>query len=81
VLAFTGAEALYADIGHFGERVIIVSIETERVPYVCHADRLLGMNPWRKRLFLTLARNAAYPVGYFQLPDDRTATVGERVAL
>ena len=125
------------------ERVIIVSVETERVPHVYHADRLTcdelghaadgitgvtvrigfqdapnvpamlnlamrrkllepvdlatasyflsqitivptrarGINPWRKRLFLLLARNAANPVAYFRLPDDRTVTVGERIAL
>jgi KUP system potassium uptake protein len=126
------------------ERVIIVSIKTERVPHVHHSDRLhcdelghasdgitgvtlrcgfqdsldvpamldlaieqrllertvdlqsasyflsqitivptraSGMNRWRKRLFLVLARNAATPVVYFRLPDDRTVTVGERVAL
>jgi KUP system potassium uptake protein len=125
------------------ERVVIVSLLTERVPHVYHADRLTcdelghaadgitgvtvrigfqdapnvpamlnlamrrkllepidlerasyflsqitivptkarGMNPWRKRLFLLLARNAANPVAYFRLPDDRTVTVGERVAL
>jgi KUP system potassium uptake protein len=126
------------------ERVIIVSIETKRVPHVHHSDRLhcdelghasdgitgatlrcgfqdsldvpamldlaieqrllertldlqsasyflsqitivptraSGMNRWRKRLFLVLARNAATPVVYFRLPDDRTVTVGERVAL
>jgi KUP system potassium uptake protein len=126
------------------ERVIIVSIETDRIPHVYHADRLScdelghaadgitalsvrfgfqdapnvpamlhlavrqdllersldfehatyflsqitivptrshGMNPWRKRLFLLLARNASNPVVYFRLPDDRTVTVGERVAL
>jgi KUP system potassium uptake protein len=39
------------------------------------------MNTWRKRLFLTLARNAASPVAYFRLPDDRTVTIGERIAL
>ena len=43
--------------------------------------RARGLNPWRKRLFLALARNAANPVAYFRLPDDRTVTVGERVAL
>jgi KUP system potassium uptake protein len=126
------------------ERVIIVSIKTERVPHVHHVDRLdcdelghasdgitgltlrcgfqdsldvpamldlaieerllertvdlqsasyflsqitivpthaSGMNRWRKRLFLVLARNAATPVVYFRLPDERTVTVGERVAL
>jgi KUP system potassium uptake protein len=126
------------------KRVIIVSIETERVPHVYHADRLTcdelghsadgitgmtvrfgfqdaqnvpamlhlavqqhllegsldleeisyflsqitivpsrarGMSLWRKRLFLALARNAANPVVYFRLPDDRTVTMGERVPL
>jgi KUP system potassium uptake protein len=43
--------------------------------------RARGMNPWRKRLFLALARNAANPVVYFRLPDDRTVTIGERIAL
>ena len=43
--------------------------------------RARGMNPWRKRLFLALARNAANPVVYFRLPDDRTVTMGERVSL
>jgi KUP system potassium uptake protein len=139
--------ALRANVEHnhvLHERVIIVSIETERVPHVYHADRLScdelghaadgitglsvrfgfqdapnvpamlklavrqeliersidlehasyflsqitivatqagGMTSWRKRLFLTLARNAANPVVYFRLPDDRTVSVGERVAL
>ncbi len=139
--------ALRANVEHnhvLHERVIIVSIETERVPHVYHADRLTcdelghgadgitgvtvrfgfqdaqnvpamlklavregllertidleqasyflsqitivpkrgrGINPWRKRLFLALARNAANPVVYFRLPDERTVTVGERVAL
>jgi len=139
--------ALRANVEHnhvLHERVIIVSIETERVPHVYHAERLscdqlghaadgitgltvrfgfqdtpnvpamlklavrqhllepsldleqasyflsqitivpkhgLGMNRWRKRLFLALARNAANPVVYFRLPDGRTVTVGERVAL
>ena len=43
--------------------------------------RARGMNPWRKRLFLALARNSASPVVYFRLPDDRTVTIGERIAL
>ncbi|HEV7528415.1 MAG TPA: hypothetical protein VGO29_05930, partial [Solirubrobacteraceae bacterium] len=43
--------------------------------------RARGMNPWRKRLFLALARNAANPVVYFRLPDERTVTIGERIAL
>jgi KUP system potassium uptake protein len=125
------------------ERVIIVSIQTERVPHVYHADRLTcdelghaddgitgltvrfgfqdaqnvpamlklavrlellepidldgvsyflshitivpsgarGMSAWRKRLFVMLAHNAADPVPFFRLPDDRTVTMGERISL
>jgi KUP system potassium uptake protein len=37
------------------------------------------MNRWRKRLFVALWRNAASPVGYFQLPDQRTITMGWQV--
>ncbi|HEY2216938.1 MAG TPA: potassium transporter Kup, partial [Solirubrobacteraceae bacterium] len=40
-----------------------------------------GMSAWRKQLFLTMAHNAANPAWYFRLPDERTVTVGERVAL
>jgi K+ transporter len=34
-----------------------------------------GMSTWRKKLFLTMAHNAASPARYFGLPDDRTATM------
>jgi len=40
-----------------------------------------GMARWRKRLFVVLARNAASPVGYFRLPDDRTVVLGSRIAV
>ena len=40
-----------------------------------------GMSAWRKRLFLTMAHNAANPVRHFRLPDDRTVTMGERIRL
>jgi KUP system potassium uptake protein len=39
------------------------------------------MSPWRRRLFLAMARNAANPVSYFRLPDHRTVTMGQRVPL
>ena len=39
-----------------------------------------GMRRWRKRLFMTLARNAADPVAYFGLPDDRTIVMGSHVS-
>jgi KUP system potassium uptake protein len=40
-----------------------------------------SMSRWRKKLFLTLARNGANPAGYFRLPDDQTVTIGERIDL
>ena len=40
-----------------------------------------GMSGWRKKLFLTVARNAADPVTYFGLPDDATVVMGSRVTL
>jgi KUP system potassium uptake protein len=40
-----------------------------------------GMSRWRKKLFLHLAHNAASPVEYFKLPDQRTITIGERIEL
>jgi KUP system potassium uptake protein len=39
------------------------------------------MRRWRKKLFAAIARNAAHPVGYFNLPDDRTVVLGAHVEL
>jgi KUP system potassium uptake protein len=39
------------------------------------------MSRWRKRLFITLARNAASPIEHFSLPDDRTVTIGSQIAI
>jgi KUP system potassium uptake protein len=39
------------------------------------------MARWRKKLFAAIARNAANPVGYFNLPDDRTVVMGAHVEL
>ncbi|GAA1983109.1 potassium transporter Kup [Catenulispora subtropica] len=38
-----------------------------------------GMQPWRKRLFLAIAHNAASPVDYFRLPADRSVIMGAHV--
>jgi KUP system potassium uptake protein len=40
-----------------------------------------GMARWRKKLFVTMARNAANPVAYFGLPDERTVVLGSHVEL
>jgi KUP system potassium uptake protein len=38
-----------------------------------------GLERWRKRLFIAMARNAASPVDYFRLPGERAITVGARI--
>lgn len=40
-----------------------------------------GMARWRKRLFVAISRNAANPVDYFKLPDDRTIEVSTHIRL
>jgi KUP system potassium uptake protein len=40
-----------------------------------------GMRHWRKRLFITMARNAANPIEHYGLPNDRTVIMGSQVAL
>jgi KUP system potassium uptake protein len=37
------------------------------------------MPPWRKVLFMAMARNAASPVGYFNLPPERVVSLGAQV--
>jgi len=39
------------------------------------------MRPWRKKLFVGMARNATRPIDAFQLPSDRTVIVGSEIAL
>jgi KUP system potassium uptake protein len=40
-----------------------------------------GMAPWRKKLFITMARNATTPVDHFGLPSNRTVMMGSQVPL
>ncbi|GAA2078557.1 KUP/HAK/KT family potassium transporter [Actinomadura alba] len=39
------------------------------------------MPHWCKRLFLTLANNAASPAEYFRLPETRTVVMGSQVEI
>jgi KUP system potassium uptake protein len=39
------------------------------------------MKPWRKKLFIAMARNASSSVEHFGLPSDRTLILGSQVAL
>ncbi len=40
-----------------------------------------GMPGWQKRLFLTLAHNAANPAEYFGLPIERSISMGGQVSI
>jgi KUP system potassium uptake protein len=40
-----------------------------------------GMARWRKRLFVTMARNATSPIDHFGLPTERTVMTGTQVAI
>jgi KUP system potassium uptake protein len=40
-----------------------------------------GMAGWRKRLYVTLARNSISAADYFHLPADRTVTIGSAIDL
>jgi KUP system potassium uptake protein len=43
--------------------------------------RAPGMALWRKKAYVTIARNAANPAEYFRLPDNQTVTMSWRVQL
>ena len=40
-----------------------------------------GMAAWRKKMFLTMARNAASPIEHFGLPVDRTVMMGSQISV
>ncbi|MGI8802919.1 MAG: KUP/HAK/KT family potassium transporter, partial [Solirubrobacteraceae bacterium] len=72
-LALADRLGMLENAGNLGEVTYFVS-QITIVP-----SRAPGMAMWRKRLFLHLAHNAANPVLYFGLPDNRTVTMGERI--
>jgi KUP system potassium uptake protein len=56
-----------------------ISYFISRATIVITEDRCMAR--WRKKLFAAIARNAANPVGYFNLPDERTVVVGAHIEL
>jgi KUP system potassium uptake protein len=56
-----------------------VSYFLSRISIVASDDP--GMARWRKKLFIAIARNAANPVPYFHLPEDRTIVMAAHVEL
>jgi KUP system potassium uptake protein len=62
----------------------IAGIDPDEVSYFLSRIAIVrtgakGMQAWRKRLFLTIAHNAASPVDYFGLPADRCVIMGAHV--
>jgi KUP system potassium uptake protein len=70
----TAAERLEGDIDCDGASYFL-----SRITIIPTADP--GMALWRKKLFTAIARNAANPVPFFSLPDERTVVIGEHVEL
>jgi KUP system potassium uptake protein len=61
-------------------------VDVEQVTYFLSRIAIVpgtarGMAPWRKKLFVAMARNAANPAEYFRLPDARTVTTSGRIHL
>jgi KUP system potassium uptake protein len=48
---------------------------------VVQSDVVPGMNRWREKLFVAMARTAASPVDWFGLPADRIVTMGSHIEL
>jgi KUP system potassium uptake protein len=62
-------DADFEHVSYFLSRITIIPGKTP------------GMALWRKKLFITIARNAASPVPYFHLPDDRTIVMSAHIEL
>ncbi|TWP33354.1 potassium transporter Kup [Leekyejoonella antrihumi] len=63
-----------------------VDVDPDEVYYflsriTVHRSSKPGMGKLRKRLFVALAHNAATPIDYFSLPEDRTVAMGSQVPL
>jgi KUP system potassium uptake protein len=61
-------------------------VDTASASYFLGAESLVvterpGMAEWRERLFVAMSRNATSAANYFNLPADRTVTLGTRVEL
>jgi KUP system potassium uptake protein len=62
-------EADFEHVSYFLSRITIIP------------GKAPGMALWRKKLFIAIARNAANPVPYFHLPDDRTIVMSAHIEL
>ncbi|MBD2759676.1 potassium transporter Kup [Yimella sp. cx-573] len=65
----SGVEFDAGDVTYFLSRISIQQSNDKSMP------------KWRKRIFIGLAHNAATPVQYFRLPEERTVIMGANVSL
>jgi KUP system potassium uptake protein len=68
------------------QRLIEGPLDVERATYFLSRVTIVatdapGMSSLRKRLFVTMSRNAANPVEYFRLPDEQTVTTSASIEL
>src|SRR5208337_3111848 len=94
-LCVTGAEALYADMGHFGPGPIRLSwsavkgvgIDLDVVTYYVGAETIVpaedgkGLPRWQEALFAAMGRNAARMSDYLQLPYDQVVEIGREIEI
>ena len=71
---------------HLAAKRLERDIDHENVTYFVSRITIVptdapGMSRWRKKLFTLIARNAANPVPYFGLPDERTVVMGSHIEL
>ena len=68
-------------LGHLDRNLDLehASYFVSKMTIVPNADP--GLVPWRKRMFVAMARNAASPIEHFGLPSARTAMTNSEVAI
>ncbi len=71
-LALACAKGLEADVANAAYFLSRISVLPKR-----GEDMML----WRKRLFALMARNAASPVRYFDLPEERVVSLGATIPI
>jgi len=71
-LRLAAAKGLPCDVDHASYFLSRITINPTRDP---------GMSRWRKQIFKAISRNAATPVVYFRLPEDRVVSLGSSIDL
>ena len=75
-----------AVLGRAAKHGMLAELDIEDAIYLVSEITLVsgddpGLRPWRKRLFLLLARTSSSPVDSYHLPKHRIVTVGSYIEL